>query len=152
MEMRQQLVDTDLEPRISGTASDPLLANHPWFWAGYIVADTKLTPGQPQPVATVPDAMPPGMKKKPAAAGNKNNANDADNNGARGELPNPPRNNNLAPANRNPNKPFGQAPNPAQPPARNVLPGPPPKATPLPPARPGEPFKFKPPSFIKPSS
>ncbi|MFP6751556.1 MAG: CHAT domain-containing protein [Pirellulaceae bacterium] len=152
MEMRQELVDTDLEPRISGTANDRLLANHPWFWAGYIVADTKLTPGQPQPVATVPDALPPGMKKKPAAAGNKNNANDANNNGARGALPNPPQNNKPAPVNRNVNNPFGQAPNPAQPPARNVPPGPPPKANPLPPARPGEPFKFKPPSFIKPSS
>jgi tetratricopeptide (TPR) repeat protein len=150
-EIRQQPVDMKMEPRISGTTNDPLLASHPWFWAGYIIADTKLAPGKPQPGATVPDALPPGVKRKPAAGGNKNNANDANNDGARG-LPNVPPNNRLAPANRNPGNPFGQPPNPANPPARNAPPGQPAKANPLPPARPGEPFKFKPPSFIKPSS
>ena len=141
LEIQQQPVEVKLEPRISGTGDDQLLASHPWFWAGYLVADTKLTPGKAHPVATVPDALPAGMKRKPAPAAQQNKNNDANNNGARNAVPNLPPGNNRNPVVRNPANPVVQP--------GNLPAGQPPRTKPAPADKPVEPFRFKPPSFIK---
>ncbi len=75
LEIMQQPLDPALEPRVNGTA-EQLLTNHPWFWAGYIVSDTTLTPGQPQPVDNVADAIAPNPGRQPAAE-QQNQANPA---------------------------------------------------------------------------
>jgi hypothetical protein len=136
LEIQQQPVEVRLEPRISGSG-DKLLASHPWFWAGYLVADTSLTPGKAHPVATVPDALPGGMKRQPAPGAQQNKAND----GARNAIPNLPPGNNRNPVVRDPLNPFVQ---PGNPPAGQL-----PKGNPAPAGKPLEPFRFKPPSFIK---
>jgi len=147
-EVRQQPLELASEPRVSGRASEGMLTSHPWFWAGYIVTDIALAPGQPQPGATIPDAIPAAMRNKPAAGGNKEKVNDA-NNGAvhdadRRAVPEVLANNDNKPAN-----PFGQAPNRANRVVPSKVAPPEPDAQPVAVPKPGEVFKFKPPPFIK---
>ncbi len=65
-------VNVAAEPRIKRTASEePLRANHPFFWAGYMLVDSGMPPKKPDPGKDVPPLRPggPGLPVLKPAAG-----------------------------------------------------------------------------------
>jgi tetratricopeptide (TPR) repeat protein len=61
-------LDPSLEPRLNKTTSaDPPKAAHPFFWAGFLLADTGAEPERDDPPAALPPAAPPGNAAQPPA-------------------------------------------------------------------------------------
>jgi hypothetical protein len=62
-----RVVDPAAEPRLrAGRASDGLKADHPFFWAGYLLVDTGVGPVPEAPAAKPPDNPPEKPVVKPA--------------------------------------------------------------------------------------
>ena len=63
------LIDPDAEGRLkSGPAADGLKADHPFFWSGYLLADTGLTPAKDTKPEPAPAAEPAAKAAAEAAA------------------------------------------------------------------------------------
>jgi hypothetical protein len=64
----ENLLDPAAEGRLKGSGTDGLKADHPFFWSGYLLVDTGLTP--PKDAADVPAAaaVAPAKPAAPAVA------------------------------------------------------------------------------------